>query len=74
MIQYQIKYFLAHYTTRLIIIVDEGTFSEFDWGPKVNMLKYGYRVPALYNSSANIAPTVLFHSENDILADPVVTH
>lgn len=38
------------------------------------MIKYGYRVPALYNSSVNIAPTVLFHSENDVLADPVVTH
>ncbi|XP_077290943.1 lipase 1-like [Arctopsyche grandis] len=46
-----------------------GAFQEYDFGRRLNMEKYGYSSPKLYNLSANVAPTILIFGKNDQMAE-----
>ncbi|CAH1113090.1 unnamed protein product [Psylliodes chrysocephalus] len=54
---------LLHY----LQIIDSGTFSKYDYGPKKNLKYYGEKKPPLYNLSQITSPMSLFSAKGDLL-------
>jgi len=50
--------------------VSAERFQRMDWGPEINMEKYGSKTPPAYNLTSVSAPVVLFWGDNDWLASP----
>ncbi|VVC24410.1 Partial AB-hydrolase lipase domain,Alpha/Beta hydrolase fold [Cinara cedri] len=44
-------------------------FSQYDYGPVMNLHYYNSTIPPMYNLESNQVPTTLFYGDNDLIAD-----